>query len=350
MALSKLHVGLLGATGAVGKEILALLEESDLPVGEVLAVASARSSVDRLEFRDKALKVANLDLERLRACDVVLAAIPAKVAEQVLPHLLASATPVIDLSGTLGAEQGVPVVVAAVNRGALAAFRQVHAVACPRPLVTALATLLAPVRALTGDLTVRGTAMHAASSRGRAGVEELSRQVVALFNSRPPPRKHFRAGLAFDVEPGLSDPGPDGWTPEEASGGEEAAGLLGLEPDQVAVTSVVAPWFTGLALSLYVSTERRVTRKDLLATWADASGVVLARGDHPDTWPRVQSTREDSLLHVGRVREDPAGDGFHVWAVADEIRFGVAGNALAVLDALLKEGSLLARESAVGEA
>lgn len=337
----KLKIGLLGASGAVGREILALLEEDeDIPVAEVHLVASPSSSTDRLEFRGRQVRVLDPDLDALSQDDVVVVALPPKAARTLVPALRKRKVPLVDLSGTLDQEAGVPRVVARVNGHSLGAFRDERAVASPRPLVVTLATLLAPLVAQGGTLQVRGTALHAAGVRGRAGIEELSGQVVAMFNSRPPPRKVFPGGLAFDLVPALGTLAEDGWSDEETCWAGQVAQILGQAPTTLSVTSMVAPWFTGLGLSLHLLPEREMDVDDVESTLSRAEGIQLAASTLPDALPNVGATREDVRLHVGRIRADRSGVGIHLWAVADEVRFGAAANVLSILSSLSRDGLL----------
>jgi len=299
-------------------------------------MASADSDVHQVPFAGGSVTVQNLHAESLSRCDLVFFAVPREVALAHLPEALGAGVPVIDLSGALPPEA--PCVVAHVNRADLARFDALRAVACPPAAVTALATLLHPVQRAVRALRCRGLVLHPASIRGRAGVEELSQQVVSLFNSRTPVHRLFPEGLAFDVAPMLGTPGPEGWTDVERATANRVAALLALEPADLAVGEVVGPWFSGLCLSLHVATDPPLDAGragDLLGA---APGVLLARGSEGQPRPRGADGHLGVL--VGRLRDDPAGEGFHLWAAADAVRWGAAGNAVAVMKALLEDGRI----------
>jgi aspartate-semialdehyde dehydrogenase len=339
MSSSSLRVGLAGATGAVGREILALIEASTLPVGTLVPMASPACRSHTVELGGEKLRVENLLAEHISTCDLVIFAVPPAAAAEPLAAALDEGVPVIDLSGSLGPEQGVPVVVPAVNRMQLQDFREHQAVASPRPEVVGLATLLGPLRAHAGDLRCRGTVMHSAASRGRAGIEELSNQVVSLFNSRTPQRKVFPAGLAFDLEPAIGEPTGSGWTPHELHCALGAAALLGLPPERLAVSALVGPWFNGLCYSLFLETDTGLDAERLERIYEAAPGMQLGGGAQGREIPRPRAADGSTLLQLGRLRDDPGG-GVHLWAVADELRFGAAGNAVALLGALVEDGLL----------
>jgi aspartate-semialdehyde dehydrogenase len=205
--------------------------------------------------------------------------------------------------------------------------------------VVALGTLLAPLLAGGGSLKARGMLWHSASAFGRQGVEELSNQVVSLFNSRSPARKVFPQGLAFDVVPALGEPGPEGWTADERRCAEETAALLGLPAAHVVLGSAVGPWFNGLCLALAVEPEPALGAEACRQRLAGATGIALAGVSARDL-PHPRGVDGSTALSVGRLRDDPDGRTVHLWAVADELRFGAAGNAVAILAALIEDDLL----------
>jgi aspartate-semialdehyde dehydrogenase len=337
MTERKLRIGVAGATGAVGREILGLLADSQLPVGELVPMASPACTSHTVEWRGDNLRVENQHQELLSTCDLVFVATPAAAAGEALTAIMDEGIPCIDLSGTLAAAPGVPVVVPAANRMDLQQFREQQAVASPRPDVVCLTTLLAPLRVHSGDLRCRGTVMHSAASHGRAGIEELSNQVVSLFNSRTPQRKVFEQGLAFDLVPALGRVGELGWTDHELRCSARSAAILGLPPDRIACTSVLGPWFNGICLDLRIEADVALDAALVARVLAEAPGVSVAAGAAGRELPRPRAADGLLSIQVGRLRDDPGGGAVHLWAVADELRLGAAGNAVSLLAALLED-------------
>jgi len=324
----------------VGKEILRLLERMPLPVGELIPMASPACNVHSVDFRNRARRVENLHADSLESCDVVFFAVPAEVGERWLTVAQDLGVAIIDLTGVMGPERDVPQVVLPVNRSELQAFPEILTVGSPRPEVVALCTLLAPIRAQVGGLTCRGTVLHSASLRGRAGIEELSKQVVSLFNSRTPERLVFPQGLAFDVEPLVGEAGPSGWAWHEDRCAMQSAAILGLQPSQLALNAIIAPWFNGLCLSLHLVADRPLRAGELTGMLRAAPGIDLSESFALADLPRPRGADGKLSLQVGRLRDDPAGYGAHVWAVADELRCCAAGNAVGILAALLEDDLL----------
>jgi len=337
MSERKLRIGVAGATGAVGREIVALLNKIDLPIGQVVPMASPASKTHTLEVGAKNERVENMLPELVATCDLMFFAIPSDVATEPIQQAMDEGVPVIDLTGTLGPKQGVPLVVPSANRMDLEGYREHQAVASPRPDVVSLVTLLAPVRAHVGDLRCRGTIMHSAACAGRGGVEELSNQVVSLFNNRSPQRTVFPDGLAFDLEPVIGEVGSGGWTSHEQRCALHTAGMLRVPIERFALTSIIAPWFNGICFALQLETDAGLDAERLAEILADAPGVSIVKGTTVGDLPRPRSADGALALQVGRLRDDPAGGAIHLWAVADELRFGAAGNAVSLLAALIED-------------
>ncbi len=339
MSERKLRIGVAGATGAVGREIVALLNQVELPVGAVVPMASPACETHSMEIGGSNVRVDNLLPEHVNTCDLVIFAVPPEVAREPLEAAMDEGVPVVDLTGVLGPQQGVPVVVPRANRMDLQGFTEQQAVASPSPVVVALSTLLAPVRAAAGDLRCRGTVMHSAAAAGRGGIEELSNQVVSLFNSRTPQRKVFPGGLAFDLLPTVGGVGESGWTDHELRSAVQTAAVLRLAPERFALSTVMGPWFNGLCLSLQLETDGGVDAERLGHILAEAPGIELMDGTSGEL-PHPRGADGSLALQVGRLRDDPAGGCVHLWAVADELRFGAAGNAVSLLAALLEDDLL----------
>jgi len=225
-------------------------------------------------------------------------------------------------------------VVASLEPEGIEAFRETRIACSPSAPSVALATLLDPLLGL-GATGCRATVLLSAGLAGRDGIEELSAQVTALFNGRTPPRKVFTSGLAFDL---VAQAGPlleDGSSSVERRVIIEVATLLRLDPSGLAVTTCLVPLFAGLALSAFVSFDDPPDAEEVRRALEQADTVHV--GD-PPPGPRRLAGRQD--LYVGRIRSDPAGQGVHLWATADNLRFGASANALGIALLLERQGYL----------
>jgi aspartate-semialdehyde dehydrogenase len=340
MSEKKLKIAVAGATGAVGGEIVKRLEKATFGISELIPLASPSSSVPKVVFHGRPWTVDIVSSAALAAADVAFLAVPPAVAREIALPAIASGCAVIDSSGVLGPAQGVAEVVMDVNPEMLERFDVVRAIASPDPLAVVLATLLAPVARSVVGLRCTCTVLHPASIRGRAGIEELSSQVVSIFNSRKPSRKVFPQGLAFDVEPACDEPLPDGWTAMEAQVIAQLGRILGEDAPHFAITRAIVPCFTGSSLSLHLTSPEPFDVETFLDWIQEAPSIHLAPTAMLRDQPRPRRSDRGGGIQVGRLRNDPDGDGIHLWATTDELVFGAAGNAIAIVAGLQTTGRL----------
>ena len=174
--------------------------------------------------------------------------------------------------------------------------------------------------------------MLSASSAGKAGAEELSGQVVSLFNGKTPPRAVFANGLAFDVMSQLGDI-IEGWTSVERRVAVEVADVLGWTPEQALLSIIMAPMFAGVAGDIVVEFDHAVDVDAVRVILEETPGVRVG-----DPVPGPRRVAGDSTIYVGRVRPDPDPHRLHLWFAADNLRVGASANALAIAMALWSEG------------
>ena len=332
-AATGLTVAILGATGAVGRDLLSALEKSPFPIRELRLLASRRSEDTELSYDGRSLRVGTVRTSRdpaLMGVDLAFFATPADVTRGLAPALAGRGVAVVDIGGAL-ADQA-QLVVPAIGLPDLSRWDQLPLVCTPSAPGAALATVLMPLREI-GLIGVRGTGLLSAGVAGQAGIDELSASVVAMLNSQTPPRKVFPTGLAFDLVSPVGAGEAQRWSDAEQRLSEEVAALVEIPAAQVAVSLALVPLFAGLALSLHLSFDGEVSVSDVLAAFEGAEGVRL--GD-PVPGPRRLSGKAG--VYVGRVRADPADQGIHLWACADNLRFGASGVAVQVAAALWREG------------
>lgn len=324
-------VGVAGATGALGKEVLAVLDKTSWRPERVVALASARSEVPSVDYGEESVPVDDLATVNLEDLDAIVLAVPGDVAREVGERAIGDGVAVVDCSGVFVDDGDVPLVVPWVNPEALAEPPLRGVLAIPQAPAILLASVLGPLRRAGLVGAVDATVLVPASAAGRAGIDELSRQVVALFNAGTPPRKVFEQGLAFDLLPSVGTPQPDGWTDEERRARRELEALLG--SFEGAVTLVGVPVFSGTSATLHVRTERPVDPVGL-GKILEAGGAQVPAG-RPRTLPRPRRVEGHPFAQVGRIRLDPDGHGVHLWLSFDNLR-GTAAVAVSAAAALVK--------------
>lgn len=317
---SDVRVGLAGATGAVGQEILRLLDKAPWRPDTLIPLASAQTSVSRVEYGEENLPVDDLADQTLDDLDVLILAVPSEVARVAGERALAEGTPVVDCSGTFLEDGDVSAFVPWINPEVLDEITR-PVVCVPRAASILLGSVLAPLARAGMRGPVNATVFVPASGRGREGIEELSRQVVALFNSSSPPRKVFEQGLAFDLVPQLGPADESGWTSDEFRVAAELRQLVGLE-GEVDVTLVGTPVFSGVSANVELRLARPVS-PSLVTRILEDGGVKLATDPSARLIPRPRRVEGRPFAHAGRIRCDSVGN-LHLWLAMDNLATAAA--------------------------
>ncbi len=326
-------IGVAGATGALGKEIVAVLDEAPWRPAHIIPLASASTAVSFVDYGKSRVAVDDLADQAMEDLDALILAVPSDVAEAAGERAIAEGIPVIDASGLFAATGRGPLVVPWVNPEALAELPPEGVLSLPGPAALLIASVLAPLRRAGVAGEVEATVLLPASVWGRAGIDELSAQVVALFNSGTPARKVFPDGLAFDLLPQIGSLDESGWTLEERKTTLEVARLLGGSLP-VTVTEVAVPVFTGISATIRIRTAQQLDPALVERILADG-GVQLPKAPGVRYLPRPRRVDGKAFVQVGRIRRDPGGTGLHLWASLDNLR-GTAAAAVAATGALLK--------------
>jgi len=313
---SDVVVGVVGATGALGGEILAVLDKAPWRPDEVVALARASTSTGHVTYGEEQLVVDDAAHQVFDELDLVLLAVPASEARPVGERAVEAGVPLVDASGVFLADGDVPLVVPWVNPEALGmAQRQVVAVPSLSGLL--LGSLLGPLHRAGFGGRASATVLMPASSQGREGIDELSRQVVALFNSATPPRKVFPTGLAFDLLPQVGDTDASGWSQVERRAAAEAQVLSGW-PTPVSVTSVGVPLFSGVGATVELVLDRSVPAEMVHKVLVDG-GLRAAEDPGPRALPRPRKVEGHPFVHFGRLRQGEDG-ALHLWLAMDNLR------------------------------
>jgi len=321
-----LRIGLAGATGALGREVLAVLDESEFPAVEVLPFATERSVGQEVEFCGEPIAVES-ELPALRGLDLVIVCTPPGAALELVRECLRAEVACIDCSGALAASSEVPLLAAGLSPASAAIGAPV--VSSPPGCTLSWFFALSALDRAAGLRRVVGTAIQSASLAGRPGIEALSSETVALLNQRTPPELGVFAGqVAFDCVPrdARGAAGPDAVTASESALIGMLARLLAATAGErtgsaptFAVTTVQVPTFIGDGSVLAVETLRPLSPEEAEGVLEKAPGLRLwtQGGIGPTT--RDAAGCEDAI--VGRVRRDPSVEcGLLLWLAADSLR------------------------------
>lgn len=326
-------VAVVGATGAVGAEMLAVLEERAFPVGELRLLASPRSAGRRITAFGADHEVRATEPSSFAGVDLALFSAGAEAARAFAPEARRAGAAVIDNSSAFRRDASCTLVVPEINGDDLDGHRGIHA--NPNCSTILLAMLLAPIGRAVGLRRAVVATYQAVSGAGTRAVEELRKQQAADAEGRPPEAAVFPRVLSHNVIPWVQGFLDDGYTPEETKLRDETRRILGLSDLAVSATCVRVPVWRAHSEAVHVETEEPIGPAEARRALQAAPGIrVWAGGDFPT--PRdVAGTDE---VHVGRIRADRAfAPGLALWGVTDQLRKGAALNAVQIAERLVEE-------------
>ena len=343
MGTDGLRVAVVGATGAVGVEMLRILEERDFPVGELIALSSPRSAGRSIVFRGEDVTLRELSLDALDGVDVSLSAAGASVAQGFVRAASSAGTVCIDKSSAFRMEPDVPLVIPEVNPEALEPGPTIVAVPNCTTIVALMA--LAPLHRAAGLRSLVISSYQAVSGAGRDGMRELAEQVAKLHDQvedlgHPDPASLpigdvFGKTIAFNVLPRIDAFDEVGSTGEEVKSVLESRKILGLPDLDVAATCVRVPVPVGHSVSVLARFTRAISPEEARDLLGAAPGVELRDDPSRDEYPSpLEAAGRDEIL-VGRVRR--AGnhdDALQLFACGDNLRKGAALNGIQIAERL----------------
>lgn len=330
-----LTVAVVGATGAVGREMLKTLHDRQFPAEKVLAFASARSAGTRVPYGDKELKVAELKEDSFAGVNLALFSAGGDTSKKFAPHAARAGCVVIDNSSAWRMDPRCPLVVPEVNADALA--MQEGIIANPNCSTIQMVLVLKPIHDAAGIERVVVSTYQAVSGTGQKGIEELERQVRELFNGRDTENRVYPARIAFNVLPQIDVFLDNGYTKEEMKMVNETKKIMNDPSVQVTATCVRVPVFYGHAEAVNIQTKKKLEAKTARAILAQAPGVAVLDNPSEGIYPLPSEAAGEDETFVGRIREDETiPNGLNVWIVADNLRKGAALNAVQIAEALVR--------------
>jgi len=335
------RVAVVGATGAVGRELIKTLVEREFPASEVVALASPRSVGQEISFGPKkVLKVKNLETFDFSGWDIGLFSPGAAISAVYAPRAAAAGCVVIDNTSHFRMEYDIPLVVPEVNPEALDKFAKRNIIANPNCSTIQMVVALKPLHDRFRIRRVVVSTYQSVSGAGKEGMDELFNHTKALFVNDPNTPEIFTKEIAYNCIPHIDRFMDDGSTKEEWKMVVETKKIL--DPDiAVFATCVRVPVFIGHAESVAVEFERPVSVADARAVLRTAPGVVVMdKHDDGGYATPIDCVGEDAV-YVSRIRKDPTvAHGLGFWCVADNLRKGAALNAIQIAETLISRGLL----------
>jgi len=341
------RVAVVGATGAVGREILKTLAERDFPADEVIALASGRSAGLEVSYGDKAvLKVKALESFDFTGVDFGLFSPGAKVSAIHAPRAAAAGCVVIDNTSQFRMEPDIPLIVPEVNSHALGQFRKRGIIANPNCSTIQMVVALKPLHEIARVTRVSVATYQSVSGAGKEAMDELFNQTRGVFVNETVPPEQFTKPIAFNCIPHIDVFMEDGATKEEWKMAVETRKIL--DPDiKVIATCVRVPVFIGHAEAVHVEFARPISVEQARAALRKAPGITVLDQREDGGYATQAETAGEDPVFVSRLRKDPTVEnGLAFWCVSDNLRKGAALNAVQIAEALVREGHVAARAAA----
>ena len=324
-------VAVVGATGAVGQEMVTVLEERGFGVTDLRLLASERSDGRTLRAFGREHEVRPAEPGAFAGVDLALFSAGADVARALAPAARAAGALVIDNSSAFRLDPKCPLVIPELNGDTLGSHAGI--VANPNCSTILLCMAVAPLHRAVGVTRIVVCSYQAVSGAGARAIEEMRRQEEADRTGRAPDCAVFPAVIAHNVIPWVQAIDADGHSTEETKVRDETRRILGLPDLPVGATCVRVPVWRAHAEAVHVALERPLSPADALALYDEAPGIRGRRGDIPT--PREVSGTDD--VYVGRVRTDRAFEpGLALWCVMDQLRKGAALNAVQIAECALR--------------
>ena len=330
------RVAVVGATGSVGREMLNILAERQFPADEVVALASARSTGDVIDFGESGdtLKVKNLEHFDFTGWDIALFAAGSDVSKVYAPKAAAAGCTVIDNSSLYRMDPDVPLIVPEVNAEAIAGYRKKNIIANPNCSTAQLVVALKPLHDAAKIKRVVVATYQSVSGSGKAGMDELFEQSRNIFVGDANEPSHYTKQIAFNVIPHIDVFLDDGSTKEEWKMVVETKKIL--DPTiKVTATCVRVPVFVGHSEAVNIEFENEISAGEAQKILREAPGVMLVDKREDGGYVTPVECVGDYATFVSRVREDPTVEnGLSLWVVSDNLRKGAALNAIQIAELL----------------
>ncbi|MCL6583215.1 MAG: aspartate-semialdehyde dehydrogenase [bacterium] len=329
-------VAVAGATGAVGREMISVLEERCFPVKELVPLASSRSAGSRITFNDQEIVVRELKDDSFRGVDIALFSAGASVSREFSPKAARAGAVVIDNSSAFRMEPDVPLVVPEVNPEAI--FTHKGIIANPNCSTIQMVVALKPIHDRAKIKRIVVSTYQSVSGTGKKAMDELfnQTQMMLSFKKEDIKPKVYPHQIAFNCLPHIDVFQENGYTKEEMKMVNETKKIMGDPSIRVTATTVRVPVFIGHSESVNIETERKVTVAECRELLRKAPGVVVIDDPANNLYPLALEAAGKDEVFVGRIREDESIEcGLNMWIVADNLRKGAALNAVQIAEILV---------------
>ncbi|MBI3378475.1 MAG: aspartate-semialdehyde dehydrogenase [Nitrospirae bacterium] len=332
---AKYIVAVVGATGAVGNEMIATLEQRNFPVEKLRLFASERSEGKTLEFQGNEIPVENLNESSFKGIDIALFSAGAERSKTWAPVAAKSGCVVVDNSSQWRMDPEVPLVVPEVNSHDLKWHKGI--IANPNCSTIQMVVVLKPIHDAAKIKRVVVTTFQSVSGTGKKAMDELLQQTTDILNFKEVKCNVYPHQIAFNVLPHIDKFLENGYTKEEMKMVHETIKIMGDDSIRLTTTTVRVPVFRCHAESLNIETEKKITPNEVRAVLSKSPGIVVFDAPEKNIYPLPVDVAGKDETYVGRIREDESIDnGINMWIVADNLRKGAALNAVQIAEKLIE--------------
>ena len=332
------NVAVVGATGAVGNEMVKILEERNFPVAKLLLLASERSLGKSLEYKGQSLPVEVLKEDSFTDVRIGLFSAGGNVSEKYAPLAARAGCVVVDNTSAFRMAPDIPLVVPEVNPEAIAQYKQRGIIANPNCSTVQMVVALKPIHDAVRIKRIVVSTYQAVSGTGKKAIEELSNQTRALLGMREPAVKVYPHRIAFNCLPQIDVFLDNGYTKEEMKMVNETKKIMKDDSIAVTATTVRVPVFYAHSESINIETEKKITAAEVRELLAKAPGVKIVDDPKNLVYPLAIDAVGRDETFVGRIREDESITyGINMWVVSDSLRKGAALNAVQIAEILVRD-------------
>jgi aspartate-semialdehyde dehydrogenase len=333
---NKYVVAIVGATGAVGNEMIEVLQERNLPVETLKLFASQRSSGKTIDFQGKPIAVEVLTDKVFKGIDIALFSAGGDRSREFAPIAAREGCVVVDNSSAWRMSPEVPLVVPEVNPDDLDRHKGI--IANPNCSTIQMVVVLKPIHDEAKIRRVIVTTFQSVSGTGKKAMDELLNQTSSLLNFKEISPTVYPHQIAFNCIPHIDQFMDDGYTKEEIKMVNETKKILGDDSVQLSATTVRVPVFRGHSEALNIETDKKIDAADLRALLSTAPGIIVYDAPEKNIYPLQTVSANKDEVYVGRIRnDDTIKNGINMWIAADNLRKGAALNAVQIAEELIRK-------------
>jgi len=330
-----IRLAIVGATGAVGQEMLKVLQERDFPISKLICLADPREEGILIDFKGETIKVQAASREHFKEADIALFAVGTDVSRELAPQAVECNCTVIDNSYAFRLTDEVPLVVPEVNPEDVAWHKGI--IANPNCSTIIMVVAINPIHKAAHINRVVVSTYQAVSGAGKAGLEELDAHTRAYFAGESVVPHTFQHPIAFNVIPHIDSFVEDGYTREEMKMVWETRKIMHHPELKVAATAVRVPVFRSHSESINLETKTPLTPEQVREILSQSPGVIVEDDPANNVYPMPLYTSNKDEVFVGRIRRDLSSDnGIAMWVAADQIRKGAATNAVQIAEIVVE--------------